>query len=257
MTILYVNGDSHAAAAEAAVPHAWAQDDGFLWGMGRQPHPENARVSFGCELANHLFAILDLDAQAGGSNARIMRTTRAWIERNRSNLDDTFMLIQWSTWERQEWFYDDEWWQVNASGIDQVPPELEQRYKQFVVDVDWPACTRQAHEDIWQFHCELEQQGIRHLFFNANSHFAMPVLNAQNRMEPVIPPQDQKDWGVSYLEPYNAAMTYDHVLKNNGFEYKNPASYHFGADAHCFWGEYLLQYIKRNQLLRPDEIPVN
>lgn len=255
--ILYVNGDSHAAAAEAAVPHAWAQDDGFLWGMGRQPHPENARVSFGCELANHLFAILDLDAQAGGSNARIIRTTRAWIERNRNSLSDTFMLIQWSTWERQEWFYDDEWWQVNASGIDQVPPELEQRYKQFVVNIDWPTCTRQAHEDIWQFHCELEQQGIRHLFFNANSHFAMPVLNAQNLMEPVILPQDQKDWGVSYLEPYNAAMTYDRVLKNNGFEYKNPESYHFGADAHCFWAEYLLQYIKRNQLLRPDEIPVN
>ena len=37
--ILYVNGDSHAAAAEAAVPHAWAEDDEFFWGLGRRPHP--------------------------------------------------------------------------------------------------------------------------------------------------------------------------------------------------------------------------
>lgn len=243
--ILYVNGDSHAAAAEAVVPHAWAEDDEFLWGMGRQPHPANARVSFGCELANHLFAVLDLDAQAGGSNARIIRTTRDWIQRNQNNLSDTFVLIQWSTWEREEWLHNDIWWQVNASGADHVPPELEQRYKQFVADVDWIKCTQRAHEDIWKFHCELKQQGIRHLFFNANNHFATTGPNAQ----------DQKDWGVSYLGPYDAKMTYDSVLKNNGFKYKNPGGYHFGADAHCFWAEYLLQYIKCNQLLRPDEIP--
>jgi hypothetical protein len=253
--ILYVNGDSHAAAAEAVVPHAWAEDDEFLWGMGRQAHPTNAQASFGCELANHLFAVLDLDAQAGGSNARIIRTTRDWIRSNQNNLSDTFVLIQWSTWEREEWFYNDVWWQVNASGWDHVPPELTQRYKEFVANIDWVKCTRQAHEDIWNFHCELEQQGIRHLFFNANSHFAMPVLNNRNRFDPVILPEDQKDWGTSYLGPYDAELTYDRVLKNNGFEYKNPASYHFGADAHCFWAEYLLQYIKRNQLLRPDEIP--
>ena len=39
--ILYVNGDSHAAGAEAATPHGFAEDDGECWGMGRQPHPDN------------------------------------------------------------------------------------------------------------------------------------------------------------------------------------------------------------------------
>jgi hypothetical protein len=248
--ILYVNGDSHAAAAEAINPHAWAQDDGLYWGLGKQAHPDNERVSFGCELANWLNAILYLDAQSGGSNARIMRTTRAWIsQQTPAVLQDTFVVIQWSTWEREEWFYNNEWWQVNASGIDHVPPALESRYRQFVVNIDWPACTRRAHEETWQFHCELKQQGIRHLFFNANSHFAMPVRNAQNLMEPVILPDEQKNWGSSYMHPYLSEMTYNNVLKNNGFEYKNPASYHFGADAHCFWAEYLLQYITANKLL--------
>ena len=240
--ILYVNGDSHAAAAEAAVPHAWAQDDGFLWGMGRQPHPANARVSFGCELANHLLAVLDLDAQAGGSNARIMRTTRAWIDRNRASLDDTFVLIQWSTWEREEWFHDDEWWQVNASGIDHVPEELHTRYQQFVTNIDWKQCMRQAHEDIWQFHQELKAQGVRHVMFNGNSHF--------EELDPF-------DWGNSYIGPYSAKNTYNSILRQQGYKTVNPDSWHFGQDAHCFWAEHLLQYIKRNQLLRPDEIPTD
>lgn len=248
--ILYVNGDSHAAAAEAVNPHAWAEDDGLYWGIGRRPHPDNERVSFGCELANWINAILYLDAQAGGSNARIMRTTRDWLAlQTTAVLQDTFVIIQWSTWEREEWFYDDKWWQVNASGIDHVPPALEHRYKQFVSNIDWPTCARKAHEEIWQFHCELEQQGIKHLFFNANSHFAMPVLNAQNLTEPVVLPAAQKDWGTSYMYPYLSEMTYDSVLKNNGFEYKNPKSYHFGADAHCFWAEHMLQYINDHKLL--------
>jgi hypothetical protein len=153
--ILYVNGDSHAAAAEAAVPHAWAQDDSMYWGLGQQPHPDNERASFGCELANWLRAILYLDAQAGGSNSRIMRTTRDWIKQNKQDLSDLFVLIQWSTWERQEWWHDRTWWQVNASGIDQVPAELQDRYRQFVSDIDWAQCSEQAHEDIWQFHCDL------------------------------------------------------------------------------------------------------
>ena len=58
--ILYVNGDSHAAAAEAVNPYSWAEDDGLYYGLGQQPHPDNERVSFGCEIANSLNAILYL-----------------------------------------------------------------------------------------------------------------------------------------------------------------------------------------------------
>ena len=239
--ILYVNGNSHAAAAEAVNPHAWAMDDGLFWGLGKQPHPDNEKVSFGCELANWLTAILYLDAQAGCSNTRIMRTTREWIENNPDAVKDTFMVIQWTTWEREEWWHEGDDIQVNASGIDEVPEDLQQRYRQFIIDVDWDQCRDQAHQEIWAFHQELKQQGIRHLMFNGNNHFGDII--------------DQKDWGVSYMHPYNAEMTYDAVLRDQGFKTVNPNSWHFGQDAHCFWGEYLLQYIKHNQLLRPDEIP--
>ena len=239
--ILYVNGDSHATAAECVNPHAWAIDDGFFWGLGKQPHPANERATFSCELANWLHAVLYLDAQAGCSNARIMRTTRQWIDENPDAVKDCFMVIQWTTWEREEWWHNGEDYQVNASGIDTVPDELQDRYRQFIVDVDWTKSRQQAHEDIWEFHQELDRLGIRHVMFNGNSHFeGMP---------------SQYNWGTSYISPYDATKTYDFVLRNAGFKTVNPSSWHFGPDAHCFWGEYLLQYIKTNQLLNPDEIP--
>ncbi len=233
--ILYVNGDSHAAAAECVNPHAWACDDEFYWGLGRQPHPDNERASFGCELANWLFAVLYCDAQAGGSNARIMRTTREWLK-TVHDLDDVFVVLQWSTWEREEWFHDNEWWQVNASGADHVPPELEQRYKQFVADVDWNTARQHAHEEIWAFHNELKSMGVRHVMFNGNSHFEGML--------------QQYNWGNSYIDPYSSKNTYDSILKSHGFKTVALNSWHFGPEAHCFWGEYLLQYINDHKLLQ-------
>jgi len=233
--ILYVNGDSHAAAAECVNTHAWACDDGMYWGMGQRPHPDNERASFGCELANQLGAILICDAQAGCSNDRIIRTTRSWIDQNSTELADTFMVIQWSTWEREEWFYNGEYYQVGASGTDSVPPELQEKYRHYIIGLDWHEKTRQAHDQIWRFHQELNELGIRHVMFNGNTDLG----KVQNRM----------DWQHSYIKPYDAESTYDRVLKNNGFSTVNSQSWHFGPKAHCFWAEYLLQYINDNQLL--------
>jgi hypothetical protein len=233
--ILYVNGNSHAAAAEAVNAHSWACDDGALWQCGREPHPDNARASFGCELANHLWAVLELQAQAGCSNARIMRTTRQWIDQNPDLIGQCFMVIQWTTWEREEWWHDGQDYQVNASGIDTVPPELQDRYRQFVIDVDWESARAQAHQDIWEFHCELDRLGVRHVMFNGNNHFE----GIEHKL----------DWGTSYIAPYDSTKTYDSVLRQQGFGTVNPQSWHFGPKAHCFWAEYLLQYIKSNQLL--------
>jgi len=234
MLTLYVNGDSHAAAAECVNNYGWALDDGLYWGLGKKPHPDNARASFGCEIANQLNAVLELDAQAGGSNQRIIRTTRNWLEQQQ-DVSNIFVLIQWSTWERQEWYYEGEWLQVNASGIDHVPLELQDQYRDFVVSINWNEVTEQAHRTIWKFHQELELQGIRHLFFNGNNHFGTVRQPA--------------NWKNCYISPYDPAQTYDRVLKNNGFHTVNSSSWHFGPDAHCFWAEHVLHYINANNLL--------
>ena len=172
--ILYVNGDSHTAAAEAVNPHVFACDDGDAehWRLGRRPHPDNDRVSWGFCLANLFDSAYVNDSESASSNHRIMRTARTWIESNSAAWSDLLVIIQWSTWEREEWLIDGEYYQINASGIDEVPNSHQDRYRQFVIDVDWLACTQLWHDRIWQFHNELKNNGIRHVFFNGNNHFA-------------------------------------------------------------------------------------
>lgn len=233
--LIYVNGDSHAAAAEAAVPYGWAEDDPFFYGLGKRPHPDNERASFGCELANYLNAILDCDAQSGASNDRIMRTTRFWMDQCYDSRDRVLIVIQWSTWEREEWNFNDQWYQVGASGTDSVPEELQEQYKAFVAGIDWVARTEHWHREIWQLHQDLKQREIPHLFFNGNNHF-----------ESVL---DRRDWGCNFINPYDSNQTYDALLRSHGFKTVNPNSWHFGEDAHRFWAQFMLEYAHANNLV--------
>lgn len=241
--ILYANGCSHTAAAEAVVPECFAADDGRN-GIDRRPHPTNLAASW-CSLVAHRLAMdLECHAESGGSNPRIIRTTKAWIEANPDLWDDTLVIIQWTTWEREEWLHNGTWYQVNASGWDWVPVELQQRYKQFVIDVDWKEATKRCHQQAWELHHWLANKSIRHLFFNGHSTFS----ELSHKM----------DWGRYYIDPYDWNGSYHNWLIQNGGSYANPKSYHFDAKSHRLWAEHVLQYINRNQILAPvDEIPTD
>lgn len=237
--ILYVNGDSHAAGHGIHNEFGWAKDDPNYSHLGTQPHPDNERRSFGACLSQQMGWQRINQSQSGGSNQRILRTTRNWLQWHADQLSQVFVLIQWSTWEREEWLHDGVWYQVNASGIDHVPPELSDRYKQFVVNVDWSQVTHQAHDQIYQLHQELQRLGVAHLFFNGNTDFSR------------IPPYQRQDWDNCYIGPYDPAQTYNAVLRTQQFATVEPApGFHFGQDAHCFWAQYVLQWIIDNQLLR-------
>ena len=231
--ILYVNGDSHSAGAEAANPCAFAEDDPEFEHLGRKPHPANAKVAWPTLLAKKLGYELVLDAESASSNARIIRTTKNWIGTNQSNLDRVVIVIQWSGWEREEWLdQDGTYYQVNASGLDHVPAHWHDRYREFVVNVDWNKATKFWHDAIYQFHSELKNQNIKHVFFNGHSTFSNI--------------RDQYQWHGRYLWPYSLDHSYNSLLKSNGFEYVNPKTYHFGADAHCFWAEFMLHCLTDN-----------
>ena len=221
--ILYINGDSHTSAAEAVVPHAFAEDDSELYDLGRQPHPANFAVSWAQQLSTLMGARLHCDAESASSNTRILRTTRAWLEKNTPDL----LIIQWSTWEREEWLHKGVYYQVNASGQDQVPSELQEQYRQYVIDTDWPTKTQQAHDQIWALHLELDQKRIPHVFFNGNNNFSR-VTNRQN-------------WRANYMAPYDPSQTFDSLLRQNGHE-PQQNSWHFGKDAHSFFAQFMLQY---------------
>lgn len=233
---LYVNGDSHAAAAEAVNTHAFAEDDQQYFYLGRAPHPDNKRVSWSRSAADMLKAHLHLDAESASSNQRIIRTTREWLS-EQSSFNDVLVIIQWSTWERQEWLINGTYYQVNASGIDDVPASHQEQYKEFVRGVDWQQCTERAHNEIWQFHSELEQQNIKHVFFNGNNSFES------------IAEAERQEWGKSYIGPYDSAQTFDAVLQQNGFDTVSPISYHYGKESHSFFARYMLQYIIKNKMV--------
>ena len=232
--ILYVNGDSHTAAAEAVNPHAFAEDDSALRFLGRIPHPENLAVSWGKLLSLSLKAGFHYGAESASSNTRILRTTREWVSQQKE-FDETLLIIQWSTWEREEWFHDGVWYQVGSSGIDQVPQALQEKYRHFVIGTDWKSKTEQAHHDIWQFHQELKQKNIAHIFFNGNSDFSKIA--------------QKHDWGNNYIGPYDSKMTYDALIRAQGIDTVAPNSWHFGRDGHSYFHRFMLQYIIANKFI--------
>ena len=232
--ILYVNGDSHTAAAEAVNPYAFAEDDSQYFYMGRVSHPDNLAASWGKLLSLSLRAGFHCAAESASSNARIIRTTREWLF-NRTSNNDVLVIIQWSTWEREEWLIDGTYYQINASGIDQVPASHQQQYREYIANVDWQKRTEQAHEEICNFHKELQSQNIKHVFFNGNNDFSKI--------------RDQCVWDQCYIAPYNPAMTFDAVVRKQGFETVAADSWHFGREAHSFFYRFMLKYIIDNNFI--------
>jgi len=223
--ILYVNGDSHTAAAGAINAHAFANDDIRFVAQGRRPHPDNIDVSWGMRLSKKLGLGLKCDAESDGSNDRIYRTTFEFMKSLKSRGDPyTVAVIGWTTWEREEW-YDEEsrdWFQVTASGTDIVPDKWQTRYRQYIAGLDYKKKETQAHAKIHDLHTKLYVAGIPHLFFNAMWHFQY---------------QDKDtDWHGCYLDPYDPDWSYAEWAVQNGFGERNQ---HYGPEAHSAWADVL------------------
>jgi len=222
--ILYVNGDSHTAGAEAVNHHCFAEDDELYRGLGRQPHPDNLYVSYATLLANSQGVLLDCAAESGASNERILRTTKEYLREKQKPLG---ILIGWSTWERVEYLYEGTYYQFSAGGVGRDwPPAVQDYYKQWVLNTDVNNKAVHWHNQIFDLHLELQDQKIPHLFFNTFSAFNHDTI-------------DRRDWANSYIDPYNHDGTYYYWLKSQGFQTVNPNSYHFGPDAHRAWAEFL------------------
>lgn len=237
--ILYVNGDSHSAGAEAVNTYSFAEDDSMYWALGREPHPDNLRVSYGCELANMMYAVLECDAESASSNDRIVRTTYdhlVGVQGMFNGHKPDLIVIGWTTWEREEWWHHEtnRYWQINGGGVGHDwPEEFKKRYKEFVANIDFNDSMRRAQAKIWELHKDLQLKGINHLFFNSFEQLSNV---------------DYLDWEGCYLEPYNPNYTYYNWLKAKGFETVRPDSYHFGADAHRDWAKFLYQTIVQKNL---------
>jgi hypothetical protein len=239
--ILYVNGDSHSAACEAAHPAGFLCDDSRYYTKGMidpvwkdevewAPYPDNLKISYGQLLADQLGAKLHCHARSAGSNDRILRTTQEYLK----DFTPDFVLIGWSTWEREEWYNQDDntWYQVNCSGTDSVPEKWRQRYKEYVIQIDWNKKIKEAHEKIWDFHQYLKNKNIPHLFFNCNLTL-YHIIEDNNNLA--------KDWGYNYIKPYSSTFSYGEYLVDQGCRHND--WHHFGPDGHKKWAEFLLPHL--------------
>ena len=225
--ILYVNGDSHSAGAEAVTSYCFAEDDTTYLSLGRAPHPDNLRASYGQRIANSLGYELVCQAESASSNDRIVRTTKEYLKDNKPDL----IIIGWSNWEREEWHYNNIYWQINGmTWHHDWPKELLDRHKEWVLNLNHNQKLREWHYKIWEFHQELA--GIPHLFFNCFSGFDT---------RKVI----QKDWNKQYLNAYDTLFSYQHWVKSNGFKTSTPTGHHFGADAHQAWADFLIPQLTK------------
>ncbi len=234
--ILYVNGDSHSAGAEAVNNFAFAHDDPQYFHLGRRPHPENLKASYSALVANQLGADLICDAESASSNSRIIRTTKEFLKTTRPDL----ILIGWATWEREEFLFDDVYYQFTAGMIvddcwPPVPKHVQSAYKEWVVNADSNKKAQYWHDKIYEFHQELLQLDVPHLFFNTLHDFNHSFIN-------------QVDWKNHYIGPYDSSMSYWNWLRINGFI--SNSWYHYRADAHKVWANYLTNYINECKILK-------
>jgi hypothetical protein len=105
--ILYVNGDSHAAAAEAATQFWFCIDDPRVSYLGNLPHPENLEVSWGKLLSLAIKAGYHCDAHADTNNIDVITETRKWIQDNQ--YQNKLIIIQWGSFTNQQQEQEEIW----------------------------------------------------------------------------------------------------------------------------------------------------
>jgi len=237
--ILYVNGDSHSAGAELAQVRNGVlsefNDDTRQYqpAQGSQHwQAECVKRSYSQQLANHLGAELVCEAESGGSSARTLRVTREYLKHNRPDL----LVIGWSPIEREEWWHNGVAYQVTGGGVKSVPAELADRYKQWVINNSTPSAINAKavalHKEIFDFHQELLEIDVPHVFFNTFNSFE---FIADMGGSPV-------DWNDCFVEPYLESYTYCLWLKNQNYQTVNLSSMHFGPAGHRAWADFLYQH---------------
>ena len=222
--MIYINGDSHSAGADIIPGICFAQDDPRYLAYGRRAHPEAVVQTYGYHIAQAFNQGFFCEAESGSSNDRILRTTKKFVNNTKNKNNIGFIIIGWTSWEREEWKHGEDYLQVTASGTDSVPESMEEEYKEWVIKQTPEEHKRKEqlwHDRIWDLHCELKEQNIRHVFFNTTQSFA----------------NDNKDWECTFIP-----VTFSEWLKDRGFGTIENSN-HFGADAHREWSKYLISIV--------------
>lgn len=217
--MIYINGDSHSAGADIIPGIAFAEDDPRYLAYGRRAHPEAVLQTYGYHFSQAMNQGFFCEAESGSSNDRILRTTKKFIN-DTIEKNKLFIVVGWTSSEREEWKHGEDYIQITASGTDSVPESMEEEYKEWVLNQTPEECKRKEQEwnkIISEFSDELLQQNIKHIFFGTHE--------------------------------------YTEYLLKKGFNTIGTTN-HFGADAHREWAKHLvsianLMYDAKTGLTQP------
>lgn len=226
---MYVNGDSHTAQ---------------VYGEKGVTATEILSKRYQCNYINH--------ALPGGSNQRIIRTTLEQLPSLEPR--STIIVVGWSSFERTEWYYNNQWHQICGDQCYQVDSELKLLWKQHLdswwTDDNHECWRRQAdqHHAIWVFHNLLNQLGYRTIFYQGcrtfffdgcpqqDQNFRLPWHNDVWAHNPYVTVLKN---GERYIESFS------HCVQRHGCQLADNFA-HYGQDAHNFWAEYLDPYVKKH-----------
>jgi hypothetical protein len=170
-------------------------------------------------------------ATRGASNSYLLRKINNFLENN----TPTLLVVTWQTWEREEWLYNNEYYQVSAThAIDALPKELHTKYKTWAAEYTEEKRLELGskwHKEIFELHQALKNKGIPHVFY----HEMYPFTS-----------ETQLDWGNSFIDPYNFSFYW--YLHNQGIQHDE--WYHFGNNGHTLWTDFLIDYINKNEFIR-------
>jgi hypothetical protein len=219
---LYVNGDSHTAGTTLQFPH------------------HNYEKCFGGLLAAKYNLEYKNDAIPGGSNNRIIRTSKEYLKY--ADAQNTVVLIGWSTFERTEWLVNGQWHQICGQPQYEIKEKhLGMLWKNYTASFlkSWEkdnkeegmfylSKTIEAQYQIKEFSQWLLERDFKHLFFHAHKSFFYKKSIFQIDWSNDIWFQDK---------PYDPTISFCNYSLSKGHQPDH--WYHFDYNAHRDYAEFV------------------
>jgi hypothetical protein len=222
---LYVNGDSHVAGAY----------------LDKMYQPD---ISFAGQLAKQSNLEYVNDAIAGGSNDRIIRTSKEYLKD--ADPSSTAVFIVWSTFERTEWFYENKWHQISGQPLYEPNSNqtLNKLWKEYT-DAFWHDNNEKSsifyfsraietQYKIKEFSDWLTNKGFKHLFCHAHSSFFYKKSGFEIEW-------DNTRW--LFNKPYDHSFTFCNKIIELGN--KPDLHWHFDENAHKDYADYISVEFKK------------
>ena len=212
---------------------------------------ENPANNMSNEIARHFNATSTNLSLSGAGNDYIYDTT---IDYLKSNPNPDLVVIGWTDHEREQWWYNGGFHQVNSIrvGMDPMPPEKFQgRYEFWIGNIKKHQSYMMMlgyywHNKIINLHEMLTEKNIPHLFFNTFSPFTFVDVDFRigHPDDADSSPPARNDWNHTYYEPYVAMAGYTRWAKLQGYKEITPGLDHYEPKAHADWAAKMVQYLK-------------